>query len=444
MVSGERSPIASAAMFEKDRMKFESYWLDTRPPFHAGCEGPVDGRADVVVIGGGFTGLSAALALAQRGVSVVVLEAAQIAGEASGRNGGQCNTGVAQDYASLAARIGAEPARQFYRAYESAVKSVEALVAEHAIDCDFRRAGKLKLAAKPQHFAALAKTYDALRRDVDADIELIEPSRVRDEIGSDGFHGGLLQHNGAQMHMGKFGVGLAQAAARAGARIYEHAAVTQIERLGGERHTIVSTRGTIVADRVLVATGASQHGPFAWFRRRIAPVGSFIVVTEPLPDAQLNRLFVHRRAYVTSRQIGNYFRVTPDNRLLFGGRARFAMSSPRSDAKSGEILRAGLAGYFPELAAVRLDYCWGGLVDITADRLPRAGQHEGLYYSMGYSGHGVQMAVHMGRVMADVLYGAAASNPWRELDWPAMPGHFGHAWFLPLVGAYYRMQDFLH
>ncbi|WP_196481050.1 NAD(P)/FAD-dependent oxidoreductase [Burkholderia vietnamiensis] len=444
MVSGERSPIAAAAMFEKDRMKFESYWLDTRPPFHAGCEGPVDGRADVVVIGGGFTGLSAALALAQRGVSVVVLEAAQIAGEASGRNGGQCNTGVAQDYASLAARIGAEPARQFYRAYESAVKSVEALVAEHAIDCDFRRAGKLKLAAKPQHFAALAKTYDALRRDVDADIELIEPSRVRDEIGSDGFHGGLLQHNGVQMHMGKFGVGLAQAAARAGARIYEHAAVTQIERLGGERHTIVSTRGTIVADRVLVATGASQHGPFAWFRRRIAPVGSFIVVTEPLPDAQLNRLFVHRRAYVTSRQIGNYFRVTPDNRLLFGGRARFAMSSPRSDAKSGEILRAGLAGYFPELAAVRLDYCWGGLVDITADRLPRAGQHDGLYYSMGYSGHGVQMAVHMGRVMADVLYGAAASNPWRELDWPAMPGHFGHAWFLPLVGAYYRMQDFLH
>ncbi|KVU46185.1 FAD-dependent oxidoreductase [Burkholderia ubonensis] len=425
-------------------MKFDSYWLDTRPAFRAGCEGPVEGCADVAVIGGGFTGLSAALALAQRGVSVVVLEAAQIAGEASGRNGGQCNTGVAQDYASLVARIGAEPARQFYRAYENAVRSVEAIVAEHAIDCDFRHAGKLKLAAKPKHFEGLAKTFDVLRREVDPDIELIEPSRIRDEIASDGFYGGLLQRNGVQMHMGKFGVGLAQAAVRAGARIYEQAAVTRLERIDGERHAITCTRGTLVADRVLVATGASQHGPFAWFRRRIAPVGSFIVVTEPLPDAQLNRLFPHRRAYVTSRQIGNYFRVTPDNRLLFGGRARFAMSSPRSDAKSGEILRAGMAGYFPELADVRLDYCWGGLVDITADRLPRAGQHDGLYYSMGYSGHGVQMSVHMGRVMADVLYGAAASNPWRELDWPAMPGHFGHAWFLPFVGAYYRMQDFLH
>lgn len=444
MAFNGRSPIAVAGKFEKDPMKFDSYWLDTRPAFRAGCEGPVEGRADVAVIGGGFTGLSAALALAQRGVSVVVLEAAQIAGEASGRNGGQCNTGVAQDYASLVARIGAEPARQFYRAYESAVRSVEAIVAEHAIDCDFRHAGKLKLAAKPKHFEGLAKTFDVLRREVDPDIELIEPQRIRDEIASDGFYGGLLQRNGVQMHMGKFGVGLAQAAVRAGARIYEQAAVTGLERIDGERHAITCTRGTLVADRVLVATGASQHGPFAWFRRRIAPVGSFIVVTEPLPDAQLNRLFPHRRAYVTSRQIGNYFRVTADNRLLFGGRARFAMSSPRSDAKSGEILRAGMAGYFPELADVRLDYCWGGLVDITADRLPRAGQHDGLYYSMGYSGHGVQMSVHMGRVMADVLYGAAASNPWRELDWPAMPGHFGHAWFLPFVGAYYRMQDFLH
>ncbi|ALK33911.1 FAD dependent oxidoreductase [Burkholderia plantarii] len=431
-------------MQTKDSMKLESYWLDTRPAFRAGSEGPVEGHADVVVIGGGFTGLSAALALAQRGVSVVVLEAAQVAGEASGRNGGQCNTGVAQDFASLAARVGIEPAKRFYLAYESAVKSVETIVAGQAIDCDLRRAGKLKLAAKPQHFAGLARTFEMLRHGIDPDIELIEPSRIRDEVASDGFHGGLLQRNGLQMHMGKFGVGLAHAAARAGARLYEHAAVTKLERLDGERHVLTCTRGTIRADRVLVATGASQQGPLAWFRRRIAPVGSFIVVTEPLAEARLDRLLPQRRAYVTSRQIGNYFRVTPDNRLLFGGRARFAMSSPRSDAKSGDILRAGMVDYFPELADVRLDYCWGGLVDITADRLPRAGMHDGLHYSMGYSGHGVQMSVHMGRVMADVLYGASASNPWRELDWPAMPGHFGHAWFLPFVGAYYRMQDFLH
>ena len=202
------------------------------------------------------------------------------------------------------------------------MKSVETIVTEQAIDCDFRRAGKLKLAAKPQHFAGLEKTFNALRRDVDPDIELIDLSHIRDEIASDGFTA-ALQRNGAQMHMASS----ASASRRPCAPARTHAAVTQLDRLDGERHRITSARGTIVADRVLVATGASQHGPFAWFRRRIAPVGSFIVVTEPLPDAQLNRLFPHRRAYVTSRQIGNYFRVTPDNRLLFGGRARFAMSA---------------------------------------------------------------------------------------------------------------------
>jgi glycine/D-amino acid oxidase-like deaminating enzyme len=425
-------------------MKLDSYWLDTAPPFLHGQQGPVEGGSDVVVIGGGFTGLSAALELAKRGIPVTVLEAGRIAGEASGRNGGQCNTGLAHDYAALAARIGADNARDFYRAYESAVATVASIVSEEKIDCDFVRGGKIKLAAKPQHFEKLAKTYESLVRNVDSEVELIPRERIREEVGSDGFYGGLVQRNGAQMHMGKFGVGLATAAAKHGARIFEHTPVTGLKRLDDERYEVTTEFGTIRAGRVLVATGASQIGPLQWFRRRIAPVGSFIVVTEPLTTAQLDEFVPKRRAYVTTRNIGNYFRATADNRLLFGGRARFAMSNPRSDEKSGRILRTGLAGYFPKLADVRLDYCWGGLVDMTADRLPRAGQHEGLFYSMGYSGHGVQMSVHMGRVMADVMFGAATRNPWHKLEWPAIPGHFGHAWFLPLVGAYYRLQDILH
>lgn len=270
------------------------------------------------------------------------------------------------------------------------------------------------------------------------------PERIRDEIGSDAFFGGLVQRRGIQMHMGKFGVGLAEAAARHGARIFEDTPMVGLKPLGGTAFEVRSERGTLRADRVLIATGASQSGPLQWFRRRIAPVGSFLVATEPLGKACLDELLPTRRSYVTTRQIGNYFRATPDERLLFGGRARFAMSNPRSDEKSSRILREGLARYFPRLADARIDYCWGGLVDMTADRLPRAGQHEGLFYSMGYSGHGVQMSVHMGRVMADVMFGAAARNPWRTLEWPAIPGHFGRAWFLPLVGAYYRLQDVLH
>ncbi|HEY4805540.1 MAG TPA: FAD-binding oxidoreductase, partial [Paraburkholderia sp.] len=145
--------------------------------------------------------------------------------------------------------------------------------------------------------------------------------------------------------------------------------------------------------------------------------------------------------YTTSRLMHNYFRVTPDSRLLFGGRARFTASEQPSDAKSGRILQRNLAQLFPALASVRIDYCWGGLVDITADRLPRAGQHDGIYFSMGYSGHGTQMSTHMGQVMAEVMSGNAAANPWRDFAWPAIPGHTGKPWFLPLVGAYYQLKD---
>ncbi|MBP0625329.1 NAD(P)/FAD-dependent oxidoreductase [Cupriavidus consociatus] len=425
-------------------MKLESYWLDTAPAFVGGAQGPVMGRADVVVIGAGFTGLSAALALARQGASVTVLEAGRVVGEASGRNGGHCNSGLAHDFASLAERIGVDKARRFYQAYDAAVDTVESVVARERIACDFVRAGKLKLAAKPEHYDKLARACEVLRREVDPHVEMVPRSRLQDEVRSSSFFGGLLQKTSAQMHMGKFGVGLAEAAVRNGARIYERAPVTKMERRADGTFRVTSPRGQIDAKQVLLATGNSGTGPFSFLRRRMISVGSFIIGTEPLDKALLDRLLPHRRAYTTSRHIGNYFRVSPDNRLLFGGRARFAMSNPRSDEKSGRILQAAMEATFPELRGVRIDYCWGGLVDMTADRLPRAGQHNGMYYSVGYSGHGVQMSVHMGQVMADVMAGRPECNPWRELDWPAIPGHFGKPWFLPIVGAYYRWQDWRH
>jgi glycine/D-amino acid oxidase-like deaminating enzyme len=424
-------------------MKLDSYWLDSTPAFSGGAGGDVSGKADVVIIGGGFTGLAAAHALARRKASVVVLEAGQVVGEASGRNGGQCNNGLAHDYAGAVASMGARRAQDFYRAHTEAVNAVERLAREEAIDCDFWRCGKIKMASKPEHYAGFQRSYEALQG-VDPDVMLVPPEAMRSEIGSDNFFGALVQKTSAQLHVGKFGMGLAAAAVRHGATIYEHAPVTGLQRLSGRRHRVTTPRGSIDAGQVLVATGATTRGPLGWFRRRIVPVGSFLIATEPLDVAQLDRLMPTRRNYNTSRIIGNYFRVTPDNRLLFGGRARFAISSPRSDQKSGVILRKVMSGIFPELADVRIDYCWGGLVDMSADRLPRAGEHDGLFYAMGFSGHGVQMSVGTGQAMAAAIEGRPDANPWRELDWPAIPGHFGKPWFLPVVGAYYRVQDALH
>ncbi|MBV1790778.1 FAD-binding oxidoreductase [Marinobacterium sp. D7] len=424
-------------------MKLESYWLDTAPPFTQGEREPVSGHVDVAVIGGGYTGLSAALALARQGASVMVFEAGRVVGQASGRNGGQCNSGLAHDYGALSARIGSDRARAYYRAYAAAVDSVETLVRQENIACDFRRSGRLKLAAKPEHYDKLARACERLASEVDPEVEMLSREQVREEVDSDAFFGGLLQKTSAQMHMGRFGVGLADAAVRQGARIVESAPVTRIDPVSGG-YNVLSGRGAVTAGQVLLSTGSSSVGPFGYFRRRLVSVGSFIVVTEPLSPELVSRLLPRQRCYVTSRQIGNYFRLTADNRLVFGGRARFAMSNPRSDEKSGQILRAAMRKIFPELGSVRIDYCWGGLVDMTADRLPRAGRHKGMFYSLGYSGHGVQMSVHMGQQMAQVMTGVGEANPWRDLDWPAIPGHFGKPWFLPLVGAYYRFQDFIH
>jgi glycine/D-amino acid oxidase-like deaminating enzyme len=425
-------------------MKLESLWLDTAPAFTGGAEGPVSGRADVVVVGAGFTGMSAALALARRGASVTVLEAGRVIGEASGRNGGHCSSGVAHDFATLAARLGLDTARAFYHSFAAAVDTVETVVKQEAIDCDFMRNGKLKLASKPEHYDKLARSCELLQREADPHVEMVPAANIRAEVGSGKFFGGLLQKTSGQMHVGKFGVGLAHAAVRHGARIAEQAPVTGMERQSDGTFRVTSARGTIDAGQVLLATGNPRQGPFSYLRRRMVSVGAFIIATEPLDAAVVQRLLPHRRNYVNSKNFVNYFRVTPDNRLVFGGRARFALSNPRSDAKSGRILLATLEEFFPELRGVRIDYCWGGMVDMTADRLPRAGEDGGLYYSTGYSGHGVQMSVHMGQVMADVMGGRPELNPWRGMDWPAIPGHFGKPWFLPIVGAYYRLQDWLH
>ena len=426
-------------------MKFESYWLDTTPPIDGLATGEVEGRADVVVIGGGLTGLSAALSLVKFGADVVVLEAGRMIGEASGRNGGQCNTGLLQDYLEVIKQYGEETAQGFYKAFCAAVDTVERVVREERIDCDFSRVGKLKLAAKPDHVDKLAETCEVLRNSVDPDVQLVSRSDLKNEIASEIFYGGLLQPASASLDVGRFGAGLAQASVKRGARLFESTPVTDVRRDADGHFRVVTARGSLRAKYVLTATGCTTNGgPFGWIRRRIVPVGSFIIVTEPLtPDAMAD-LLPWRRNYVTTMNIGNYFRPTSDNRLLFGGRARFAMSNKKSDAKSGRILGDMLAQVFPQLRDIGIDYCWGGLVDMTQDRFPRAGERNGVHYSMGYSGHGVQMSVHMGQAMADAMNGRPELNPWKDLRWPAIPGHFGPPWFLPLVGAYYRVKDWVN
>lgn len=421
-------------------MQLKSYWHDTTTPFDGGATGAVKGHVDVAIIGAGFTGLAAARALAKAGRSVTVLEQHQVGYGASGRNGGHVNNGIAHSFVDAKAHLGAECARALYKAYDDSIDLIEAIVAEEGIACSFRRCGKLKLASKPQHYEGLARNFESVRAEVDSDVALISRSELGAEIGSDTFYGGMLQKKSAMMHMGQYAKGLAEAAVRYGAAIFENAPV--VARRGGPTGWELTTpRGTISASNVILATGAYTSGPFGWFRRRFVPVGSFLIATRPLTDTEARATLPGDRTYVTSMRIGNYFRLSPDRRLLFGGRARFSVSDPRADAQAGEILRAGMLELFPHLADVSIDYCWGGLVDMTHDRFPRAGEAQGVRFAMGYSGHGAQLSTLLGVILAEQILGLGDRNPVKGLQWWAIPGHFGTPWFLPFVGLYYRYLD---
>ncbi len=424
-------------------MKFVPYWLDTAPPFRGASDKPLPERADAVVVGGGLNGVSAALALARKGADVVLLEQQEIGGSASGRNGGMCTTGLAISFTEAVRRYGPDTATRMFRAYNDAIDCVERLVGEERIDCDFSRCGRLTLASKPEHVERFRTAQRLLAEHVGQQTHLIARDELGAEIGSTRYHGGWLDPLGAGLHVGKFVRGLGEAAARSGARLFAKTAVTGVTRRSGHQHDVHTGAGTVRADQVLLATGSKTGRAFAHFRKRIMPVGSYIIVTERLPRELCDALLPTRRMVSDSKHFLYYFRITPDERLLFGGRARFSASDPHADKRAGDILHRGLVEVFPQLRDTRIDYCWGGLIDLTRDRLPRAGEHDGLFYSMGYNGHGVQMSTYMGAQMAEVMAGNSAANVWHGLDWPAIPGHFSVRWLMPVIGAYYRLQDVL-
>lgn len=422
-------------------MKFTSYWLDTAPKGHPERSATtVGGHTDVAVIGGGLTGVVAALHLARRGAKVHLFEQHTIGFGASGRNGGMATTGMSIGIRDAVDKMGFDRAASIYRRYGEAVDLIEKLVADEGIDCDFARPGKLILATKPAHVQGFEKTAELLNTRLGGDLQLIPKTELRGEIGSDAFHGGMVDSKSASLHVGKYIRGLGEAAERAGVTIHEQAPVQSLTRTG-TGHELQTPRGTIQASQVLLATGAYTRRPFRWHQVRIAPVGSFIIATERLDASVCDDLLPTRRVASDSKNLLNYFRITPDNRLLFGGRARFAMSNPQSDEKSGKLLREAMVHIFPQLTDARIDYCWGGVVDMTLDRMVKAGQHDGVHYSMGYAGHGVQMATFMGRQMAEYMSGDPEANIWRDFEFRRIPGHFGPPWFLPFAGAYYKFKD---
>jgi glycine/D-amino acid oxidase-like deaminating enzyme len=396
-------------------------------------------RADVVVIGGGYTGLAAARALARAGASVAVLERERVGFGASGRNGGFVLPGYKADLASIIRRFGLARARDLFEASLAALGFVEHLVAEERIECHWGRVGGITLAARPGHLAALRAEQGLLARQFGHHTTLLDPEELRSEVGSSRYHGGLLDPAAGAVQPVEYLHGLAAAAIRAGALLCERCGVRSMSRTGG-RFLLQTESGAVEAGEVLLATNGYGGRLVPWIGRRVVPVGSFIIATAPLDPALAGRLIPRGRVLSDTKHLLYYFRLSPDGRMLFGGRAAFR---PEAVERSLEILRAGMVEVFPELNGTPVEFGWGGTLGFTLDQLPHAGRRDGISYALGYCGHGVAGASWLGDQVGTALAGRGPWPPLADLPFPVIPLYAGRPWFLPLAGAYYQLKDWL-
>jgi glycine/D-amino acid oxidase-like deaminating enzyme len=426
-----------------------NYWTDSAS-FPATTPGPPPARADVVIVGAGFTGLSTAYELASRGARVVVLEARTIGGGASSRNGGMVLPGLKIATSALRARYGLAVAQRMYGAALGSVEHTAALIRTHDIQCDFARCGHLEVACTHRQYARYSVLADELARDFGTRIRIIPPNELAGEIGSRAYAGGIVDDRSGGLHPARYVAGLAHTAMMAGAQIYAHAPVTRIARTsrdGARGYEITSGQHRIVhrivAPDVVIATGAYTDAAVPALRRRIIPIGSFIIATEPLADALARALSPRNRMIFDSRHFLHYYRLTPDNRMLFGGRAAFFPATHRTIARSAAILQRDLVSVFPQLATTRVDYAWGGTLDFCFDTMPHIARLGGMFAAAGFAGHGVAMATYAGAVMAAELRGEPVDNPFAGIPFRgAPPGlHSAVKWGLPLVAAWYKLQD---
>jgi len=428
--------------------KETNFWLETVAEPATGTSGALPERVDVAVVGGGFCGLSAALTLAKRKISVALLEAETLGWGASCRNGGMVLPGMKLPVPTLIGRYGREVVQRMYATSIESIDLVERIVKEEGIACSFSRCGHLEVACKQAHFDAYAEAAARIQREFAHELRIVPKNELRKEIGSDVYFGGVVDETSAGLNPAQYVTGLAKAAQRGGALLFEKTRATSIQRMpgAGTRSFLVkTTRGNVTAREVVLASGAYTTEATPALRKKIIPIGSYIIATEPLPADLAREVSPRNRMIYDSKHFLYYYRLTPDNRMLFGGRAAFFPESESTVRESVELLRQGMIRVYPQLRNTEVEYVWGGTLDFTLDVMPHSGKIDDMYFAAGFAGHGVAAATWMGIKLAAVICGEPDRNPFSSISFPGAPIGLrsGNTWALPLAGAYYRVLDWL-
>lgn len=433
----------SAALPNRD-FRLHPYWWDDCPPAEEAAR-PLPARCDVAVVGGGIGGLSAALELARGGATVAVLEAEDFGANASTRNSGGVSFGL--DLAKVArwarwtGRRGPDLATLARGALES-LTYTESFIAENAIDCDYQRRGRLVCAATPRQYGELDRRAGVLNRLFDAGAHLLPRGEQHSEIGSDSFHGVMMIERSGQLNPARYLQGLVRLCDAAQASRHSRVLVERVDR-AGTAFRLATSAGTVSVSSVVVATNAhSSRLPSSGLGKRIIPVASHIIVTEPLPSGLAERLIPKRRTGADNRRLLAYFRRTPDGaRFLYGSRAApFEVTPERAAA----VLYRRMIASFPDLAGARISHAWGCKVAFTLDSLPHMGEIDGLHYLAGCNGNGIAMMSYLGnRVARKILGHGSTECVFDRADFPKLPLYDGRPWFLPAMAASYRALDYL-
>ena len=421
--------------------KSEPYWWD-RTPRPELAVGDLPPSVEVAVVGSGYTGLNSAIVTARGGRSTLVLDSGDAGFGCSTRNGGQISTSVKPSLSELAKRYGPQTAFNILKEGQTALSWIGDFIRNEEMDCDFMVPGRFHAAHNSRAFAKLVRQVTNQPRGLAVPYQIVERGDQQAEIGTDSYHGGIVFEKHASLDPARYHQELLDLAVAAGVQVATHSVVTAIEE-SGQGFVMRTSRGEVRARDVVIATNGYTSGLTPWLRRRVIPIGSYVIATEPIEQGLMDRLMPTNRVVSDSRKVVYYYRPSPDRqRIVFGGR----VSSTETNTRHSAIrLKRDLDRLFPELRDTRISHSWMGYVAYTFDSLANAGKCNGMHFAMGYCGSGVSVASYLGmRIGQQVLGLTDGWTAFDDIPMTTRPLYFGRPWFLPVSVAWFRFMDRLN